>query len=51
MTYSIKYFHAKVQATVETWPVDVVADYAKIVERLIEHGPQIMHKISALMPI
>ena len=39
MTYSIDYFHAKVQATVEAWPVDVVADYARIVELLIEHGP------------
>ena len=39
MTYSIKYFHVKVQAAVEAWPVDVVADYARIVELLIEHGP------------
>ncbi|MBU0622998.1 MAG: type II toxin-antitoxin system RelE/ParE family toxin [Gammaproteobacteria bacterium] len=41
MTYSIEYFHAKVQATIEAWPVDVVADYAKIVELLIEHGPNL----------
>ncbi len=39
MPYSIEYFHAKVQATVEAWPVDVVADYAKIIELLIECGP------------
>jgi len=31
----------KVQATVEAWPVDVVADYARIVELLIEHGPNL----------
>ena len=41
MTYSIEYFHAKVQVTVEAWPVDVVADYARIVELLIEHGPNL----------
>jgi hypothetical protein len=41
VTYSIEYFHAKVQATVDTWPVDVVADYARIVELLIEHGPNL----------
>ena len=41
MAYSIEYFHAKVQATVEAWPVDVVADYARIVELLIEHGPNL----------
>lgn len=39
MAYFIEYFHAKVQAAVEAWPVDVVADYAKIVELLIEYGP------------
>ena len=40
MTYSIEYFHAKVQATVVAWPVDVVADYARIVELLIELRPR-----------
>ena len=39
MTYSIEYFHARVQAAIEVWPVDVVADYARIVELLIEYGP------------
>ena len=38
MAYSIEYFHAKVQDTIEAWPVNVVADYARIVEFLIEHG-------------
>jgi phage-related protein len=41
MPYSIEYFHVKVQATVEAWPVDVVADYAKIIELLIECGPNL----------
>ena len=41
MAYPIEYFHAKVQATVEAWPVDVVADYARIVGLLIEHGPNL----------
>ena len=41
MAYSIEYFHAKVQATVEAWAVDVVADYARVVELLIEHGPNL----------
>lgn len=27
------------QAEIESWPVDVVADYARIVELLIEYGP------------
>ncbi len=41
MGYSIEYFHARVQIQIESWPVDVVADYARIVELLIEHGPNL----------
>ena len=41
MGYSIEYFHVRVQAEIESWPVDVVADYARIVELLIEHGPNL----------
>ena len=41
MLYSIEYFHARVQDTVVAWPVDVVADYARIVELFIEHGPNL----------
>ncbi|MEK6748111.1 MAG: type II toxin-antitoxin system RelE/ParE family toxin [Pseudomonadota bacterium] len=26
---------------IESWPVDVVADYARIIELLIEHGPNL----------
>ncbi len=41
MAYSIEYFHARVQAEIECWPVDVLADYARIVELLVEHGPNL----------
>jgi len=41
MGCSIEYFHARAQAEIESWPVDVVADYARIVELLIEHGPNL----------
>ena len=41
MGYSIEYFHARVRAEIESWPVDVVADYARIVELLIEYGPNL----------
>jgi phage-related protein len=41
MGYSIEYFHARVRAEIESWPVDVVADYARIVELLIGHGPNL----------
>lgn len=41
MGYSIGYFNVRVRAEIESWPVDVVADYARIVELLIEHGPNV----------
>ncbi len=28
-------------AEIESWPVDIVADYARLVELLIEHGPNL----------
>jgi len=41
MAFSVEYFHSRVQAEIESWPVDVLADYARIVELLIEHGPNL----------
>ena len=41
MPYSIEYFHPKVLAEIEAWPADIVADYARIVELLMEHGPNL----------
>ncbi|WP_269083888.1 hypothetical protein [Thiobacillus denitrificans] len=39
MAFSVEYFHERVLAEIESWPVDVLADYARIVELLMEHGP------------
>jgi phage-related protein len=39
--YSIEYFHPRVLAEIEAWPADVLADYAKLVELLMEHGPNL----------
>ena len=41
MQFQIEYFHERVLAEVESWPVDVVADYARLIELLIEHGPSL----------
>lgn len=41
MPYSIEYFHSKVLAEIESWPADVLADYARIAELLMEHGPNL----------
>ena len=41
MAFAINYFHARVLAEIESWPVEVVADYARLVELLMEHGPSL----------
>ena len=41
MLYPIEYFHPKVRAEIESWPADILADYARIAELLMEHGPNL----------
>lgn len=41
MAYEIGYFHERVLAEIESWPVEVLADYARLVELLAEHGPNL----------
>lgn len=37
--YSIEYFHARVKADIDSWPVGIQADYARILGLLKEFGP------------
>ena len=41
MTFEIHYFHDRVYEEAQSWPVDVLADYARLVELLTEHGPSL----------
>ncbi len=41
MSYSIIYFHSQVKAEIESWPDGILADYARIVELLMEFGPNL----------
>ena len=41
MAFEVEYFHERVMAEIESWPVDVLADYARLVELLGEHGPSL----------
>ena len=41
MAFQIDYFHQRVLAEIESWPVDVVADYARLIELLAQHGPSL----------
>ena len=41
MAYKIGYFHQRVLTEIEAWPVDVLADYARLIELLAQHGPSL----------
>jgi phage-related protein len=41
MGYSIDYFNPRIKAEIESWPDGILADYARIVELLMEFGPHL----------
>jgi len=41
MTYTVEYFHHRVKAEIETWPDGILADFARILELLMEFGPNL----------
>lgn len=41
MPYSVEYFAPRVRDEIEAWPVGVLADYARLIELLIEFGPDV----------
>jgi phage-related protein len=41
MPYTVDYFNQRVLDEVESWPVGILADYARIVELLLELGPDL----------
>jgi len=41
MPYTIDYYNRRVRDGIESWPVDVLADYVRLVELLIEFGPDV----------
>ncbi len=41
MNFTIEYFHPRVKAEIESWPDGILADYARMVELLMEFGPDL----------
>jgi phage-related protein len=39
--YSIEYFHSRVKDEIESWPSGILADYARLIELLMEFGPHL----------
>lgn len=49
MPYAVEYFNQRVSDEVESWPVGILADYALLVELLIEFGPDLRMPHSRMM--
>ena len=41
MPYTVDYYNQRVFDEIELWPVGILADYARLVELLIEFGPDL----------
>ncbi len=41
MAFIVEYYHPNLLSEIEGWPVDVLADYARLVELLMEYGPSL----------
>ena len=41
MAFAVEYFHERILAEIESWPDDVIVDYARLVELLTEYGPSL----------
>ena len=39
--YVIEYFNLRVRADIEAWPVGILAGYARLIELLVEFGPDL----------
>lgn len=41
VNYTIEYFHPRLKAEIESWPDGILADYARLMELLMEFGPNL----------
>jgi hypothetical protein len=41
MAFEITYFQERVLAEIEPWPMEVLANYARLIELLAEYGPSL----------
>ncbi|MBW6469215.1 MAG: type II toxin-antitoxin system RelE/ParE family toxin [Coriobacteriia bacterium] len=39
MSYAVEYFNQRVMDEIESWPVGILADYARVIKLLFEFGP------------
>jgi len=41
MKYTLEYFHTRVREDIESWPTGILADYARMLELLVDFGPHL----------
>ncbi len=41
MPYRVEYFNRRVLDEIESWPVGILADYARLIELLMKLGPDL----------
>lgn len=41
MHYTIEYFHPRILKEIEAWPASIKADYARLIELLMDFGPDL----------
>jgi len=41
VAYTIDYYNQRVLEEIESWPIEVMADFARLIELLIEFGPDL----------
>ncbi len=48
-TYTIEYFNPRIKAEIESWPDGLLADFARMIELLMEFGPNMRKPHSRAM--
>lgn len=41
MSFTVEYYHSRVKTEIESWPDGILADFARMVELLMEFGPHL----------
>jgi len=41
MPYTVDYFNRRILDEIETWPAGILADYARLIELVMEFGPDL----------
>ena len=49
MLFDVEYFHPRVKREIEGWPIGILADYARLIELLMEFGPDLCMPYSRAM--